>query len=70
MVKSRRMKWAFRVSLVGGKLTLKGPLRRTRHSWENNIKINFQEIVLGGCGLGSCISGDGTWQALMNLAVV
>jgi hypothetical protein len=54
----------------GGKLTVKRPLRRHTHSWKNNIKINFQEIVLGGCGLGSCVSGEDTWQVLMNLAAV
>jgi len=26
----------------------KGPLGRPRHSWENNIKMNFQEV---GCGV-------------------
>jgi len=70
VVKSRWIKWAVRVSFVGGKLTVKRPLRRPRHRWKNNIKINFQEIVLGGCGLRSCISGDDAWQAFMNLAVV
>jgi len=70
VVKSRRLKWVVRVSLVGGKLTVKRPLRRFTHSWENNIKMNFQEIVLGECGLYSRISGEDTWQALMNLAVV
>ena len=70
VLKSRRMKWAVRVSLVGGKLTVKRPLRRPMLSWENNTKINFQEIVLGGCGLDSRILGEDTWQALMNLAAV
>jgi len=37
------MKWAVRVSLVGGKLTVKRPLGRPKLSWENNIKINIQE---------------------------
>jgi hypothetical protein len=69
VVKSRKVKWVVRVSLVGGKLTIKRPLRRSTHSWENNIKINFQEIV-GGWVLDSRISGEDTWQALMNLAVV
>ena len=60
MVKLRRMRWTVRVSLVGGKLTVKKPLRRPTHRWNNNIKINFKEIVLGGFGLVSCISGKDT----------
>jgi len=54
------MKLVVRVSLVGGKLTVKRPLRRPKHSWENNIKINFQKIILGECGLDSRISGEDT----------
>jgi len=43
---------------VGGKLTVKRPLGIPRQSWENNIKINFQAIVLGGRGLGGHVAGS------------
>jgi hypothetical protein len=29
----------------------KKPLGKPRSKWENNIKMNFREIVLGSCGL-------------------
>jgi hypothetical protein len=47
-------KGAFRVLV--GKCEGKRPLVRTRHRWENNIKINIQEVVFGH-GLDRCGSG-------------
>ena len=49
----RRMRWAgqsdvYRVLL--GKPEGKRPLGRTRRRWEDNIKIDFQEV---GCGVWS-----------------
>jgi hypothetical protein len=70
VVKSRRMIWEVPVSLVRGKLTVKRPIRRPADSWGNNIEINLKENILEGCGLGSRVSGEDTWQALTNLAVV
>jgi hypothetical protein len=36
-----------------GKPEGKRPLERPRHKWENNIKINSQEV---GCGVGTGLS--------------
>jgi hypothetical protein len=31
-----------------GKFEGKRPLRKPRHRWKNNIKMDFQEIAFGG----------------------
>jgi hypothetical protein len=59
MVKSRGMRWAEHVARVGegsgvykvlvGKPEGKRPLGRPRRRWEDNIKMDLQEIG-GGCG--------------------
>jgi hypothetical protein len=58
MIKSRRMRWAGNVALKGekgnayrilvGKPEGKKPLKRPRHRWEDNIKMERREIGLGG----------------------
>jgi hypothetical protein len=52
VIKSRRMRWAGHVAGLGerrgvyrvlmGKLEGKRPLRRFRHRWEDNIKVDLQ----------------------------
>jgi len=52
------MRWAGHVALMWekrgvyrvlvGKFEGKRPLGRTRHRWENNIKMNLQEVGCGG----------------------
>ena len=59
VVKSRRMRWAGHVSRMGearvvhsvlvGKHEGKRPLGRPRRRWEDNIKMDLQEVG-GGCG--------------------
>jgi hypothetical protein len=59
MVKSRRMRWVGHVACMGegrgehrvlvGKLEGKRPLGRPRRRWEDNIKVDLQEVG-GGCG--------------------
>jgi hypothetical protein len=59
VVKSRRMRWAGHVALMGeargvhrvlmGKPEGKRPLGRPRRRWEGNIKTDIQEVG-GGCG--------------------
>jgi hypothetical protein len=58
MIKSRRMRWAGHVTLMGakrnayrilmGKPEGKRPLGRPRHRWLDNIKIDLREIGQGG----------------------
>ena len=47
------------VALVG-KPEGKGPTWNTRHRWEDNIKMNLQEVVCGG---------GGAWTGLMWLRI-
>jgi len=59
VIKSRRMRWAGHVARMGerrgvyrvlvGKPERKKPLRRPRHRWEDNIKMDLQEV---GCEVG------------------
>jgi hypothetical protein len=58
MIKSKRMRWAGHVALMGekrnvyrilmGKPEGKRPLGRTKRRWVNNIKIGLREIEWGG----------------------
>jgi hypothetical protein len=52
-----------------GKPEGKRPLGRPRHRWEDNIKMNLQEV---GCGVMDWIwpaQDRGRWQAIMNEVV-
>jgi hypothetical protein len=44
--------------ILVGKPERKRPLKRPRHRWEDNIKMDLREIGLG-CGLDSSGSGEG-----------
>jgi len=58
VIKSRRMRWAGHVARMGewrdvygvlvGKPEGKRPLRKPRHRWEDNIKMDLQEVGCGG----------------------
>jgi len=76
MTKSRKMRWAGHVARMGerrgiyrvsvGKHEEKRPLGRARRKWEDNIKIDLQEV---GCGSMDWIElahdRDG-WRTLVN----
>ena len=57
-IKSRSMRWVGHVACVGersgiyrvlvGKPEGKRPLGRRRHRWEDNIKMDLQEVGCGG----------------------
>jgi hypothetical protein len=63
VVKSRRMRWAGHVARMGedrsvqkvlvGKPEGNSPLGRPRRRWENNIKMDLQEVVCPHYHLGS-----------------
>ena len=76
VVKSRRMSWAGHVARMGqgrgvhrvlvGKPEGKRPLARPRRRWEDNIKMDLQEVE-GGCG--DCIElaqDRDRWRALVS----
>ena len=76
MVKSRRMRWAGHVALMGegrgvhrvlvGKPEGKRPLGRPRRRWEDNIKMDLKEVG-GGCGDWMELARDrDRWRALVS----
>ena len=75
VVKSRRMRWAGNVALMGegrgvrrvlvGKPEGKRPLGRPRRRWDDNIKMDLQEVGRG-CGDWMKLAQDrDRWRALV-----
>ena len=75
VVKSRRMRWAGNVARMGegrgvyrvlvGKPEGKRPFGRPRRRWEDNIKIDLQEVG-GSCGEWMGLAQDrDRWRALV-----
>ena len=78
VVKSRRMRWAGDVACMGegrgvhrvlvGKPEGKKPLGRPRRRWEDNIKMDLQEVG-GGCEDWMELAQDrDRWRALVSTA--
>ena len=75
VVKSRKMRWAGHVARMGerrgvhrvlvGKPEGKRPLGRPRRRWEDNIKIDLQEVGGGGDWMKLAEDRD-RWRALVN----
>jgi hypothetical protein len=76
VVKSRRMRWAGHVARMGegrgvhrvlvGRPDGRRPLGRPRHRWEDNIKMDLQEVG-GDCGDWIDRAQDrDSWRALVN----
>ena len=79
VVKSRRMRWAGHVAGMGqgrgvhrvlvGKPEGKRPLGRPRRKWEDNIKMDLQEVG-GGCGDWMELAQDrDRWRALVSMVM-
>ena len=62
MIKSRRLRWTGHVAriqvgmstfkILTCKPTVKRPLRRPRHRWENNIRMDLKEIGINTRNMG------------------
>ena len=76
VVKSRRMRWAGHVARMGdgrgvhrvlvGKPEGRRPLRRPRRRWEDNIKMDLEEVG-GDCGDWMVLVHDRErWRALVS----
>ena len=76
VVTSRRMRWAGHVACMGegrdvhrglvGKPEGKRPLGKPRRRWEDNIKMDLQEVG-GGCGNWMELAQDrDRWRALVS----
>ena len=60
------MKPAFKI--LTGKPTGKRPLGRSRHRWENNIKMNLKEIDFNAGDWVDSAHDRDCWRALVNAA--
>ena len=75
MYKSRIMRWAGHVASMGerkgvyrvlvGKPEEKRPLGRPRHRWEDNIKIDLQDVGCGGMDWIDLVQDRDRWRALV-----
>jgi hypothetical protein len=75
-IKSRRMRWAGNVARMGerrglyrllvGKPMGKRPLGRPRHRWEEDIKMDLQEVGCGGLDWIDLAQYSDRWRALVN----
>jgi len=75
VVKSRRMRWAGHVARMGedrvvhrvlvGKPEGKRPLGRPKHRWEDNIKMNLQEVGWGRGDWMELAQDRDRWRALV-----
>jgi hypothetical protein len=76
VIKSRRMRWAGLVSLLGeergvyrdlvGKPVGKRPLGRPRRRWEDNIRMVLQEVGCGGMDWIGLAQDRDRWRAIVN----
>ena len=76
VIKSRRMRWAGHVACMGegrgmyrllvGRPGGKRPMGRPRHRWEDNIKVDLQEVGCGSMDWISVAQDRDTWRALVN----
>jgi hypothetical protein len=75
-IKSRRMRWMGHVARIGeergvyrfsmGKPEGKRPLGRHRRRWEDNIKVDIQEVGFGGMDWIQLAQDRNMWRALVN----
>jgi hypothetical protein len=75
VIKSRRMRWVGHVArmrkgrglyrVLMGKPEGKRPLGRSRHRWEDNIKMDLQKVGCGGMAWTELAQDRDRWRALV-----
>jgi hypothetical protein len=55
--------------ILARKLEGKRPLERTRHRWEDNIKMDFREIGWGAMDWIDLAQDREQWRATMNMVM-
>jgi hypothetical protein len=72
MIKSRRVRWAGHVARMSERRDFwwgpegKMQLRRPRCKWEDNIKVDLQEVGCGGMEWIELVEAKDSWRALVN----
>jgi len=76
MIKSRRMRWVWHVERMGQRRGVywvlveksegKRPLGRPRHRWEDNIKMDLQEVGSRVVDWIELAQDKGSWRAFVN----
>ena len=79
MIKSRRLRWAGHVARIEesrsafqiliGKPTEKRPLGRPRRRWEDNIRMDLEEIGINAGNWVDSAQNRDYWRALVNAAL-
>ena len=79
MIKSRRLRWAGHVArmeegrsafkILIGKPTGKRPSGRTRRRWEDNIRMELEEIGINAGNWVDSAQDRNYWRALVNAAL-
>ena len=79
MIKSRRLRWAVHVTrmegsrssfkILTGKPTGKRPLGRPRRRWEDNIRMDLEEIGINAGNWVDSAQDRHYWRALVNAAL-
>jgi len=54
---------------LGGKPEGKRPLGRPRHRWEDNIKMDHQEVGCGGMDWIELGQGRDRWRVIVNAVI-
>ena len=75
MIKSRRLRWANHVArmekgstfkILTDNPTGKRPVGRPRHSWEDNIRMDLEEIGINAGNWVDSAQDRNYWRALVN----
>ena len=79
MIKSRRLRWAGHVArmeevrsafkILTGKPTGNRPLGRSRRRWEDNIRMDLEEISINAGNWVDSAQDRNYWRALVNAAL-
>ena len=79
MIKSRRLRWAGHVArmeetrsafkMLTGKPKGKRPLGRPRHRWEDNIRMDLEDIGINAENWVDSAQDRDYWRALVNAAL-
>ena len=79
VIKSRRMRWAGHVACMGerrdvyrvlvGQPDGRRPLGICRHRWEDNIRMDLQEVRCRGVEWIELVQDRDRWQAFVNVVM-